>query len=405
MRELRTAAMWRPARSHLSWARRLRSRPLDRREVGGGSPLRYRLVARRPLAISRSIAIHLAVQIRTRVNNLIGSFLIGGRPSPVVPSANQRSMASSVSRVGASGVIGAAGPYRFGASGSRRLDGRSSDPGHDSVAELTAKALAAAREQEGAPRTKEVRIANALRPGRRRREPPDPKRMRVREASGPRLRFDSGPLRSAVPTPFGTHGDRALKSPFQVTISRFVSTLRTLRGDFGQRSMRRHWIRATDRSRGLSSVSCLSSTHGQVLGVSASAGRPGSVAAHRRPLGQRTEARGEIRSRSSDAVKVLPLGVRSPGRATRHKAGSAVTPPPSIVVRKGAMPEASRQARPAFEERELKQRIVETVDRTVVEAVTRQLKLNSQAGRSLTGQMRSQLYQDLVLERERLGMS
>jgi hypothetical protein len=59
----------------------------------------------------------------------------------------------------------------------------------------------------------------------------------------------------------------------------------------------------------------------------------------------------------------------------------------------------------ARDEPERRRQIIETVERTVTEAVERRLTVDSRIARHLSGHIRSQLYQDLVLERERLGIA
>jgi hypothetical protein len=107
-----------------------------------------------------------------------------------------------------------------------------------------------------------------------------------------------------------------------------------------------------------------------------------------------------------DRVEITPLKVARTAGADSHASRGVVQEPPPLVVRKvSATPSTARETDPARDGGRLRQQITETVERTVREVVDRRLEPDSRLGRRLTGQMRSQLYQDLVFERERLGVS
>jgi hypothetical protein len=106
-----------------------------------------------------------------------------------------------------------------------------------------------------------------------------------------------------------------------------------------------------------------------------------------------------------EPVEAVPFSTLTSIRRIVEEEHTGIGDPPSMVVRSGEPSKrSSTAADPVPDEGRLQRRIAETVERTVVEIVERRLGTDSRFGRRLAGQMRAELYQDLVFERERLGV-
>jgi hypothetical protein len=106
-----------------------------------------------------------------------------------------------------------------------------------------------------------------------------------------------------------------------------------------------------------------------------------------------------------EPVEAVPLRTQTTvRRVVGEELENAVDLPPMVVRSGESRSRSSVAAGPVQDEGELRRRISETVERTVVEMVERRLGSDSRFGRRLAGKMRAELYQDLVFERERLGV-
>ncbi len=414
MRRIPDATRWQPARRHRAWVRGLRLGAVGRRETGAGLTLRYRNFGRRPAATSLAFALNLSVMVRTSIRNLVGQRRTRPHQAPaagavtgVVLSSLRRSDAHRGEwRGSVAGPSMVLSSLRWMKTPGDEWRGSLSGPG------VSAALPAPSSRHQQAPagvvpalRTREeVRIAGAS------RVPESPQKASGL-TSGPAGRSD-GPLPGAYPDlPESgrperermTIGNRVLKigraAPGSVPKLRLRSVHRE------QPLLPRHTILSAARR--LDPVSVRSGDPergGRVMGR-----RPARIDEPNRVAGERPvrqSAARDNRESAHDRAGIRPLIVRRPARAAGLQAGHPVREPLPLVVRKRSVTGAAGIQRPsAPEERELRQRIVETVERTVVEVVDRRLKPDSRLSRRLTGQMRTQLYQDLVFERERLGVT
>lgn len=383
MKSLPHAAKWQPVRRHISWIRRLRLRTLRRREKGCGLRLRYRNFGRRPSVTSLAIALNFSLLIRSSIRNLnsqlhsrrqrepvAGSVNRALLPSPRPPDPQRDGRRGSVIGPGASAGISACSPVdgRTPVDVVRTFRTRQVRIEGGSHVAVTRRSLPA---RTGATAEQDVEVSGRVSPNRPVGVPPKPERITIAESAP------------------GTH-----------TTIRFHSVYRE-----HQQVSRSFVVSTTRRLQPVTPTTGATEAIGRVMGR-----RPGHVEAPSRQTGKppvRQITQGDRdRREPRDRVEIQPLIVRRPARAVSPQARRSVRDVPSLVVRKRTAVAQTGTEKPSVtEERVLRRRIIETVERTVVEAIDRRLKPDSRLGRRLTGQMRSQLYQDLVFERERMGVA
>lgn len=386
MKRVLDAARWWPTRRHRAWVRGLRLGTVGRRERAGVLTLRYLSFGRRSLAASLAIALNLTALVRMSFHTFVGQLRFVRHKAPA---------AGSVSRTVLSSIL------RSDASGGGR---HGSVSGSDESAELPARFAGHVQASPGvvsSSRRREVRMKGPS-------QVPDSRRIAAGLTNTPAVRGDglqpsffSNQSVNGYPEP-----ERRTASGRVLKIDRASGTTMRLCSVYRERQLVLRHV-AAFAARRLESVSVRTA---DPVGIGRSVGwGPALVDEPDRAVGtlpvRHRAARDRHRESTHERVEIRPLMVPSPARVASLRAAHPVQDPPALVVRKRSAAMPSGIERPsAHEEREIRQRVFEAVERTVVEVVEQRFSADSRLGQRLTGQIRSQLYQDLVLERERLGV-